>query len=306
MQPPERSDGASDQAAVVSGQARSLCDALLARAQQRPHLNQAAHHAVDMVKAESARVNGQLIDDFGAMLAGDCIYLNDFVCAAADLNVFHQMKSELMTHAGEDRGGLIDWSKHKIYENPTAVSETFNGVVLFLDKYFDVEIYATRLNCYGDGTQWKPYHHDSHAYGGRKEREDFTVGLSLGATRSLSFLHEQSGTKFDFPQANGDCFAFTSEVNNRFKHGVPRGSAGASERISVIAWGRRRTVNERNGGKALDRIGRDVTSVDDAVACAHDLVAQLNVRPAPAAAKTGDDAAAAAAAKKRKAKKRLQ
>ena len=64
------------------------------------------------------------------------------------------------------------------------------------------------------------------------------------------FLHEPSGQTFTFPQNNGDVFAFTSEVNKRFKHGVPKAAkSGQSDpRFSIIAWGRRRSVNSRNGG----------------------------------------------------------
>lgn len=107
------------------------------------------------------------------------------------------------------------------------------------------------LNFYADATMWKPYHHDSHAYGanGKKEvrerrsikilginclghgmgvfllfkhsfspsslsltRQDFTMGASFGATRELAFKHVASGQIFSFPQGNGDVFAFTSEV----------------------------------------------------------------------------------------------
>ena len=96
---------------------------------------------------------------------------------------------------------------------------------LQLSTYFDVEIYASRLNYYRDGTDWKPFHHDSHAYGGRAEREDMTVGASFGANRDLTFLHEPSGHTFSFPQQNGDVFAFTTVVNKRFKHGVPKSTA---------------------------------------------------------------------------------
>jgi hypothetical protein len=44
------------------------------------------------------------------------------------------------------------------------------------------------LNYYRDGTQYKPLHHDSHAYGDKKE--NFTVGSSFGASRQLTLLHE--------------------------------------------------------------------------------------------------------------------
>jgi hypothetical protein len=73
---------------------------------------------------------------------------------------------------------------------------------------------------------------------------------------------------------NGDIFAFNSEVNQRFQHGVPKARGQNGPRFSIIAWGRRRyttycvhtvsnrfvftaqhqsyvssrTINERNGG----------------------------------------------------------
>jgi hypothetical protein len=87
--------------------------------------------------------------------------------------------------------------------------------------YFDVEVYATRLNFYPDATSWKPFHHDSHAYAaGHAQREDFTMGASFGGTRELIFKHVGSGVCFTFPQADGDVFAFDSIVNKQFQHGV--------------------------------------------------------------------------------------
>jgi hypothetical protein len=69
-------------------------------------------------------------------------------------------------------------------------------------------------------------------------------------------LHPPSGERFAFPQHNGDVFAFDSEVNRRFQHGVPKLSSNVNcgPRFSVIAWGRRRSINERNGGKKGENI----------------------------------------------------
>eukprot|EP00744_Colponema_vietnamica_P024059 GILI01034990.1.p1 GENE.GILI01034990.1~~GILI01034990.1.p1 ORF type:complete len:225 (+),score=29.50 GILI01034990.1:94-675(+) len=146
-----------------------------------------------------------------------------------------------------------------------------------MEEYFDVEVYATRLNYYRDGTQWKPYHHDSHAYGSKNVREDFTMGVTLGTTRALSFLHEPSKMTFEFPQKNGDMFAFTTDVNTRFMHGVPRTSE-IGDRFSIIAWGKRRTVNERNGGSVdlAAKLGASgiPTNFDDAITAAHTLLAR--------------------------------
>ena len=85
------------------------------------------------------------------------------------------------------------------------------------------------------------------------------MGASFGDTRKLEFQHPSSGAAFSFPQRNGDIFAFTSVTNKLFQHGVPRHPKPAScgPRISIIAWGRRRTLNERNSeivGKAMDNM----------------------------------------------------
>eukprot|EP01121_Diplochlamys_sp_Union-15-3_P016980 TRINITY_DN5891_c0_g1_i1.p1 TRINITY_DN5891_c0_g1~~TRINITY_DN5891_c0_g1_i1.p1 ORF type:complete len:262 (+),score=34.30 TRINITY_DN5891_c0_g1_i1:145-930(+) len=143
---------------------------------------------------------------------------------------------------------MVNWSKHFKHENPD-FSQTFKEVIRRLSEYFDVEVYATRLNFYADGTAWKPFHHDSHAYEGREQREDFTMGVSFGASRQLLFLHPISNQTFSFPQNNGDIFAFTSEANKRFQHGVPKTNQKIGPRFSIIAWGRRRSINERNAAK---------------------------------------------------------
>ena len=177
----------------------------------------------------------------------------------------------------------IDWSKHELYENPTQ-SRTFTALIACVAEYFDLEVYHTRLNYYADGKKWKPYHHDSHAYGGKALREDFTVGLSFGGTRELSFLHEPSGRTFAFPQANGSCFAFTNDVNQRFMHGVPHTTKPVQERFSIIAWGRRQKLTLRNGGmpssagvrvpRPLGNKGEEETplSMGEALDAAYDMV----------------------------------
>ena len=110
---------------------------------------------------------------------------------------------------------------------PLRARYVFGAVIARLGEYFDLDIFATRLNFYRDGSDWKPFHHDSHAYakGHGGVKEDFTVGASFGAQRHLAWRHavdNSSDAQFSFPQANGDVFAFASDVNDRFMHGVPR------------------------------------------------------------------------------------
>lgn len=145
---------------------------------------------------------------------------------------------------GGPSAGLVKWSKHLKHEDPD-FSETFMDICKQISDYFDMDIFAKRLNYYRDGKDWKPFHHDSHAYAKGKGKEDFTVGASFGSERQLEFLHEPSGAVMAFPQRNGDIFAFDTDVNAKFKHGVPKAVRGGP-RISIICWGRRRTLNLRN------------------------------------------------------------
>ena len=212
--------------------------------------NMAGAFARKALRDEFSKSDGTLMSDFESVLSGECIYLPEFHCPANDFSLLAGLARDMEAHGAEGGEGMINWSKHLKHENPE-FSRTFKKIVRELSAYFDVEIYATRLNFYRDGTDWKPFHHDSHAYGGREQREDFTMGASFGAPRELAFLHEPSGSQFSFPQRNGDVFAFTTEVNKRFKHGVPKSTRGATApqpRFSIIAWGRRRSLNPRNGG----------------------------------------------------------
>ena len=218
------------------------------------HFNNAIFQAMGALKSELARTNGALATAMSSALGGNCVYIENFLCALDDTAIFDRLKAELTAHAEATGGdGMVSWSRHMKHEDP-AFSATFQAVAATIAAYFDVEMFASRLNLYPDGTHWKCFHKDSHAYAGpnRAVKEDFTIGMSLGATRALTFLHEESETKFSFPQKNGDLFAFSSEVNDSFMHGVPKASPSVGERFSVIVWGKRRTLNARNSGAMGD------------------------------------------------------
>jgi len=254
------------------------------------NVNAALRHAGKALRSEIAQSDGQLASDFEAVLRGEAIYLPHFHCAARDYALLASLAKDLEEHeaapgtddadaAGAGAGGMVNWSKHLKHENPT-FSATFQSVVDAMAAHFDVDVYATRLNFYRDGTDWKPFHHDSHAFGGREKREDFTMGASFGGERELEFLHEPSGGTFTFPQKNGDVFAFTTEVNKRFKHGVPKLTRGiGGPRFSIIAWGRRRSLNARNGGGA----GGEVREEGEARAGSSGRGNAATTAPAPAA-----------------------
>ncbi|ETO16400.1 hypothetical protein RFI_20936 [Reticulomyxa filosa] len=148
--------------------------------------------------------------------------------------------------------GMVDWSQHLKHENPT-FSKTFNDVIQQLSDYFSCKIYASRLNYYRNGNDWKPFHHDSHAYcPHNNDKEDLTIGASFGMKRELEFKHVKSQEIFNIPQYNNDVFAFTTIVNDKFQHGVPKAKTNQSsikQRFSIIVWGKRTQLTDRNSGK---------------------------------------------------------
>ena len=195
--------------------------------------NKASKYASRIMKSNISMTNGYLYNDYNNILKGGCTYLPNFFCETDNLTIFNNLKKEI------DLNGMVNWSKHFKHEDPT-FSKTFNDIVDRMAKHFNVQVLQTRLNYYKDGTDYKPMHKDRHAYGEGKDkvREDFTMGASFGASRNLDFIHEQSNEKFSFPQNNGDVFAFNSDINKAFLHGVPKVFKPIGERFSIIAWGK--------------------------------------------------------------------
>jgi len=219
--------------------------------------NVAPSFAAKVMRQHFNLLNTDLMDDFKRVLQGNCVYIPHFLCSAADFRLLEFLKQDIERIARHSVGdGMVDWSRHSKHENPS-FSETFSLIADYLASYFSVEIYASRLNLYRNGADWKPFHHDSHAFcSGKEQREDFTVGVSFGQQRVLSFKHVRTGEVFDVPQRNGDCFAFNSIVNRKFQHGILKGAANLNERFSVILWGKRRSLNERNSGRDERERGR--------------------------------------------------
>ena len=183
-----------------------------------------------LVRSDTDRINANLNRGIGLLSEG-AYYYPHCVCSEKDLTLFTQILMELEK---ADEFKLIEWSKHYKVENPK-FSQTFNQLIEKVAKIFNLSVCETRLNYYKDHNDWKPLHHDSHAYS-NMVREDFTIGISIGGSRELSFVHENSGNGFKFPQKNGDVFAFDSNVNKEFLHGITKGSHNSAPRLSLIAW----------------------------------------------------------------------
>lgn len=195
-------------------------------------VNMITKYVKKLVRSESDMINPDLRHGMDLLTKG-AFYYPECICNEKDLNLFKQIVDEL-EQAGELK--IISWSQHCKIENPKC-SETFNRIIEKIANIFNVVVCETRLNYYKDQSDWKPLHHDSHAYANEMNlREDFTIGISLGATRELVFMHEHSGNQFKFPQKNGDVFAFDQYVNKDFLHGVTKSLIPTGPRISLIAW----------------------------------------------------------------------
>ena len=183
-----------------------------------------------LIRSDSEKINCDLNHSIKLLLKG-AYYYPHLICDEKDLTIFNNILGELTR---EEELKFVNWSKHYKIENPR-FSDTFNKIIEQISKIFDVTVCETRLNYYKDRNDWKPLHHDSHAYG-NNIREDFTIGISFGASRELLFVHEKSGNGFKFPQGNGDVFAFDHNVNKDFLHGVTKSIKEVGPRISLVAW----------------------------------------------------------------------
>jgi hypothetical protein len=116
---------------------------------------------------------------------------------------------------------------------------TFKMVIDKIQDFFNMNIKATRFNWYQDTIQWKPFHHDAAAVKRDKmDTQNFTVGISFGATREAAFENAKTGTTISIPQPDGCIYAFAKETNIIWRHGILQDIPPKNEgRISIIAWG---------------------------------------------------------------------
>lgn len=116
---------------------------------------------------------------------------------------------------------------------------TFSLVINRIKDFFKMDIKATRFNWYIDTNQWKPFHHDAAAVKPEKmNTQNFTVGISFGATREAAFEHAKTKTTISIPQPDGCIYAFAKDTNVIWRHGILQDVPCKQQgRISIIAWG---------------------------------------------------------------------
>lgn len=150
-----------------------------------------------------------------------------------------------INNCGVDKNQLLKlWhgDSHLIADDHTKWKEnapTFMMVIDRIRKFFNMNIQATRFNWYQDTSQWKPMHHDAAGVKPEKAKvQNFTVGVSFGATRDAAFENADTKTVVSFPQPDGCIYAFAKDTNILWRHGILKEKETRQEgRISIIAWG---------------------------------------------------------------------
>lgn len=178
--------------------------------------------------------------------AEDAFVLPSYICDYDDLSLMERLRNEVPQgrqfsdwHGARHLALHFDGAEVTELRSDTA-RPVLRDTIKQMEAAFGIKATAVRLNLYRSNADYKPFHADR----GRDDNglPQCTVGLSLGATRELSFTHYKTGVTMTFPQRNGDVFAFTPELNKVFLHGVPRVKNSLimdEPRISLILWGSR-------------------------------------------------------------------
>jgi hypothetical protein len=204
-----------------------------------------SHKLADMkiMFADSSKNNYQY-----DIYSRDVIIAPNLFCNENDNSIYQKLLNEINSVGNIDIWKLWHGDTHLIADdhiNWKSKCPTFSMIVDKLSQYFQMDIKASRLNWYRDLKEWKPFHHDAAAVDPKKAKnQNFTVGVSFGATRDIAFEHATTKTVSTFPLSNGMTYGFAKDVNIIWRHGIPQLSNKAIEnfkgdqgRISIIIWG---------------------------------------------------------------------
>lgn len=190
----------------------------------------------------------------------DVIVVPEFFCKENDHELYYKLVQEMRESqaAGTQRAEWISWHEgaHLLSQNPTG-SRTYQKVLSRICEYFSIadRNQGTRFNWYKDGSDWKPFHHDSAAFNEKRAKtQNCTIGISFGAARELAFRHAKTGELIYFPQTNGMLYFFGRDANIVWQHGVnalPDDEQDGKGRISIIIWGLCTTAVDEAGSPPM-------------------------------------------------------
>lgn len=190
----------------------------------------------------------------------DVIIVPEFFCREDSLELYYTLLKEMRESQarGDENTEWCSWHEgsHLLTKNPSR-SQTYQRVLGELCDFFSVspDSSGTRFNWYRDGSDWKPFHHDSAAFNvDRAKVQNCTVGISFGASREMAFRHATTGELLYFPQSNGTLFFFGRDVNIRWQHAInalPVDKQDGKGRISIILWGNCQGAIEEPGSPPM-------------------------------------------------------
>lgn len=187
----------------------------------------------------------------------DVVIAPNLFCKSNDFSIYNKLLEEIKAVGNENIWKLWHGDTHYIADDHIdwkSKSPTFNMIVDELSKYFQMDVKASRLNWFRDLKEWKPYHHDAAAVDPKKAKtQNFTVGVSFGASRDIAFEHATTRTVTSIPLPNGTTYGFARDVNIIWRHGIPQLTdksinefKGDQGRISIIIWGSSKVLDSNN------------------------------------------------------------
>merc|ERR1712228_423748 len=228
----------------------------------KPRVNMARFFSNKLMKSQQNLCDSELMRDIKTFKE-HCIYIRQFYDAQTSKIIFNKLQNELNEKI--KNGAIVIQKKCQMvfYSKMTKktkekrpklganmfynlyFSETFKKIIKDLEIYFDVCPYVVLLNYYKTASDVIPFHSDGLNHG----HSNITIGVSFGYERNLTFRQNASWQTFDIPQKNGDLFAFTNRVNDKFKHALLeplKNKQCVKPRFSVIIFGKRTKINQRN------------------------------------------------------------
>eukprot|EP00928_Gymnodinium_smaydae_P064607 TRINITY_DN47890_c0_g1_i1.p1 TRINITY_DN47890_c0_g1~~TRINITY_DN47890_c0_g1_i1.p1 ORF type:complete len:326 (-),score=36.27 TRINITY_DN47890_c0_g1_i1:194-1171(-) len=213
-----------------------------------------------MASAQQLITEHSLTESYNKVLEGGARHLRGVYGDFRDLGLFDALRKELGRGEGAWSRGTqgsarIKWSVPGVNGWGLLDGEivqdlhgdelpAFSFVLRSLGESVNAEILSWWVNVYEEGSVGLGFHHDhqSNNSGLRWGRIfDATAGASFGACRNLTFRHGKTSREFDFPQANGDIFAFDTQTDLDFLHGIyTKKKKPCGPRISVIIVGKTR------------------------------------------------------------------
>lgn len=116
----------------------------------------------------------------------------------------------------------------------------FNEIIDKMKNYFKVRVEATRFNLF-NRDHFKYYHRDRAAFHKETaEKQDFTICLNLGSSRSVAFRNVKTKTIISVYLEHGDIYCFAKKVNEEWEHAVLKETSDDTneKRISIVIWGK--------------------------------------------------------------------